>query len=59
MIAVSRVVRTTSDTVGPAGDHLGVRDRWDAYCREKGLKSVIGNYKDNRFNWMLIVVKRD
>ena len=50
MIAVSRVVRTTSDTVGPAGDHLGVRNRWDAYCREKGLKSVIGYYKDNRFN---------
>ena len=50
MIVESRVVRTTSDTVGPAADHLGVRDRWDAYCREKGLKSVIGNYKDNRFN---------
>jgi hypothetical protein len=47
---VNRVVRTTSDTFGPAGDHLGVRDRWEAYCSEHGIKSLIGNYRDNRFN---------
>ncbi|XP_045173195.2 uncharacterized protein LOC123534827 [Mercenaria mercenaria] len=47
---VNRVVRTTSDTFGPAGDHLGVRDRWDAFCCENGIKSHIGNYRDNRFN---------
>ena len=45
-----RVVRTTADTFGPAGDHHGLRDRWEAYCSNKGVKSVIGNYRDNRFN---------
>ncbi|KAL3871322.1 hypothetical protein ACJMK2_039329 [Sinanodonta woodiana] len=34
---IERVVRTTSDTFGPAGDHLGLRDRWEAYCTEKGI----------------------
>lgn len=47
---VERTTRTTSETFGPAGDHLGVRDRWEAYCAQKGIKSMIGNYKDNRFN---------
>ncbi|XP_060575254.1 uncharacterized protein LOC132732770 [Ruditapes philippinarum] len=28
---VGRVVRTTSDTFGPAGDHIGLRYRWEAY----------------------------
>ena len=27
---LERAVRTTSDTFGPAGDHLGLRDRWKA-----------------------------
>ena len=48
--AVERAVRTTSDTFGPAGDHHGVRDRWEAYCSANGVKSLIGNYRDNRFN---------
>ena len=48
--AVERTVRTSSDTFGPAGDHHGVRDRWEAFCSTNGLKSVIGNYRDNRFN---------
>lgn len=47
---LERVVRTTSDTFGPAGDHLGLRDRWEAYCSNHEIKSVIGNYRDNRFN---------
>ncbi|KAH3884182.1 hypothetical protein DPMN_008155 [Dreissena polymorpha] len=47
---VERVVRTTSDTFGPAGDHTGVRDRWEAFCAKNSVKSIIGNYKDNRFN---------
>jgi hypothetical protein len=47
---VERVVRTTSDTFGPVGDHLGLRDKWEAYCKLSGIKSTIGNYKDNRFN---------
>ena len=48
--AVERTVKTTSDTFGPAGDHYGVRDRWEAYCSANGVKSLIGNYRDNRFN---------
>ena len=28
----------------------GVRDRWQAHCASMGIKSVIGNYRDNRFN---------
>lgn len=47
---IGSVVRTTSDTFGPAGDHLGVCDRWEAHCTEHGIKSLIGNYQDNRFN---------
>jgi len=47
---VQRAVRTTADVFGPAGEHLGVRDRWDAYCSNNGIKSLIGNYRDNRFN---------
>ena len=45
-----RVVRTTSDTFGPAGDYLGLRDLWQAHCSHIGIKSKISNYKDNRFN---------
>ncbi|KAH3826899.1 uncharacterized protein LOC127832644 [Dreissena polymorpha] len=47
---VERVVRTTSDSFGPGGSYLGLRDKWEAYCATKGVKSRIGNYKDNRFN---------
>jgi hypothetical protein len=38
------------DTFGPVGYHLGLRDKWEAYCKLSGIKSTIGNYKDNRFN---------
>ena len=48
--AVERAVRTTSDTFGPAGDHHSVRDRSEAYCIANGVKSLIGNYRDNQFN---------
>jgi hypothetical protein len=44
------VVKTTSEVFGPAGDHHGVRDLWEAHCADNGVKSLIGNYKDNRFN---------
>ncbi|KAK3605385.1 hypothetical protein CHS0354_036292 [Potamilus streckersoni] len=40
----------TSETQRPVGDHLGLRDRWEAYCTDKVIKSTIGNYRDNRFN---------
>ena len=47
---LERAIRTTSDIFGPAGDHHGLRDRWEAYCVNRGIKSTIGNYRDNRFN---------
>ncbi|XP_052778449.1 uncharacterized protein LOC128215880 [Mya arenaria] len=47
---VERVAYTTSTIFGPAGDHLGLRDRWESHCAAKGIKSLIGNYRDNRFN---------
>ena len=47
---VERVVRTVSEVFGPSGDHRGVRDLWEAYCSTHGIKSLIGNYRDNRFN---------
>jgi hypothetical protein len=47
---VERVIRTASDTFDPVGDHLGLRDSWEAHCKSNGKKSIIGNYKDNRFN---------
>ena len=49
-IAVSRVVRMVSETFGPVGDHLGVREQWEQDCIARKCKSRIGNYKDNRFN---------
>ena len=47
---VERVLRTTSETFGPVGDHHGLRDRWESHCAMSGIKSVVGNYRDNRFN---------
>ena len=49
-LAASRVVRTTSELFGPVGEHIGVRDLWEAHCAAEGIKSHIGNYRDNRFN---------
>ena len=48
--AVERTLRTVSEVFGPAGDHHGVRDFWEVQCTVSGKKSVIGNYRDNRFN---------
>ena len=47
---LERALRTTSEVFGPSGNHHGVRDSWEAHCAENGIKSVIGNYRDNRFN---------
>ena len=52
---VTRVVRMTSEIFGPAGDHQGVKDKWESYCQEKKIKSIIGNYRDNRFNGLFEV----
>ena len=49
-MVIERVLRTTADVFGPVGDHHGVRDRWEAHCSTSGVKSLIGNYRDNRFN---------
>lgn len=34
---------------GSARDHYGVRDLWESLCQENSIKSVIGNFRDNRF----------
>ena len=48
--ATERAVRTASDIFGPAGDHNGLLDRWEAHYSANAIKSLIGNYRDNRFN---------
>ena len=48
-LVIERVLRA-SDIFGPVGDHHGVRDRWEAHCANLGIKYIIGNYRDNRFN---------
>ena len=45
-----RTVRMVSETFGPVGDYLGLRDVWESHCASKGVKSKISSYKDNRFN---------
>ena len=47
---VERTIRMVSEVFGPSGDHHGGCDLWEAHCAANGIKSVIGNYKDNRFN---------
>ena len=49
-IIVERVALTTSEVFGPVGDYLCLRDLWEVYCANHGIKSRIGSYKDNRFN---------
>lgn len=50
-VAAFRIVRMMSELTGPIPDEKnGVRDKWEAYCLHAGVKSLIGNYKDNRFN---------
>ncbi|XP_050399976.1 uncharacterized protein LOC126817166 [Patella vulgata] len=52
-IAGVRTVRFISDLLGPVSDEKnGLRERWHwlAYCRIHNIKSLIGSYKDNRFN---------
>lgn len=49
-MVVERVLRTTADIFGPVGEHHGIRDRWEVHCSSLAIKSVIGNYRDNRFN---------
>ena len=48
--ALERTVRMASEVFGPVGEHTGVRDRWEAYCGSRGIKSFVSNYRDNRFN---------
>ena len=33
--------------------------RWEAYCAKNDLKSLIGNYKDNRFNSLFQTAAED
>ena len=50
-----RTVRMVSETFGPVGDYLGLRDVWESHCASKGVKSKISSYKDNRFNGLFQV----
>ena len=40
---------------GPTGDYRGLRNQWEALCLQKGEKSCIKSYKDNRFNGLFEV----
>ena len=44
------LLKTVSDVFGPSGDHHGLCEIWKAHCAATGTKSLIGNYKNNRFN---------
>lgn len=47
----ARLVRTVSSIFGPNGDEkCSVRAKWLADCRTRHVKSLIGDYRDNRFN---------
>jgi hypothetical protein len=47
----SRVVKMTSELLGPNVDEKnGIRDKWMADCRNRHIKSLIGDFRDNRFN---------
>ena len=49
-LPTSRVVRATSELLGLVGKHIGVRYLREVHCAVQGIKSHIGNYRDNRFN---------
>ena len=49
--AVSRLVHTCCDVLGPRGDDKnGCLEAWEASCDMKGKKSHIKSYRSNRFN---------
>ena len=49
--AAFRVIRTTSDVLGPRGDEKnGCREDWLAYCDTHEIKSQFTTYRSNRFN---------
>ncbi|KAL8621575.1 hypothetical protein ACOMHN_026246 [Nucella lapillus] len=46
-----RLIRLASNSCGPVGDEKsGVREKWLAYCRSTGTKSLLQSHRDNRFN---------
>ena len=47
---VQRVAWTVAEVFRPVGDRRGARYVWEAFCAVNGVKSLIGNYRDNRFN---------
>ena len=49
--ATSRVVRITAGLLGGGVDEKnGICNMWLAHCRSESVKSLIGNFRDNRFN---------
>ena len=49
------LLRDAADLFGPVGDYRGCRNIWEGFCIEKGIKSTIQNFKDNRFNGLFEV----
>ena len=52
---IEKFLKYASDIFGPVGDYRGVRDVWLEDCRQRNVKSIITNYKDNRFNGLFHV----
>ena len=47
---IATLLRDASDVFAPVGDYRGLRQQWEGLCIERGIKSIIKLYKDNRFN---------
>ncbi|GFR67624.1 1-phosphatidylinositol 3-phosphate 5-kinase-like [Elysia marginata] len=52
---LEKFLKYASDIFGPVGDYRGVRDVWLEDCRQRNVKSIVSNYKDNRFNGLFHV----
>ena len=48
-------LHNASAIFGPCGDYKGLRNQWEGFCMKKEQKSLIKNYKDNRFNGLFEV----
>ena len=47
--AAARAIRMTCELVGPNGDEKnGIRHLWMADCHRRNVRSLIGDYRDNR-----------
>jgi hypothetical protein len=50
-VAAIRTARMVCEVAGPVPDEKnGIRDQWEAHCRKQNIKTLLINYRDNRFN---------